>query len=153
MTDVMTQAEYNDQVRRTMTEAVWQAHVLQILRTHDWLAFTIGQSTRGNTGQLRGDADSAGWPDVFAYRNDHQHSRAAQAYLELKRCGTPGVEAKQLSQRQREVLQMLGDHQLLVQGAENLVIHVGVLRPTDSDLLCDLAEDPWSIDPDTVPNA
>lgn len=98
-----------------MSEAQLQAGVLQMLKQFGWLVCHFHDSRRQvRPGVFVGDADAAGFPDVFAIRTNRNGTRALA--IELK------SEKGRLSKAQDEWLLALEQ----VEGIEQYVF-----RPSD----------------------
>jgi hypothetical protein len=58
MADMMTARQFNIQVSRTMSESVWQAHVIKAARLFGWMIYHTYDSRR----------NQAGFPDLVLVR-------------------------------------------------------------------------------------
>lgn len=134
----MARLSDDDRRLRAVTEAAWQATVLQELRWHGWIAKHQSTSMRLITvrGQRVpvGDAQSKGMLDTFAVHP----GTGWTLWLELKR----QVGAK-VTPEQAAVIDAL---------TVNAVGHrVAVLRPADRSVLRQLATAPWAVSQQELP--
>jgi hypothetical protein len=57
----------SEKILRTITEAEWQGHVIQVARLHGWVHYHAPANRPGRNGQVQKIV--AGWPDLFLIRD------------------------------------------------------------------------------------
>lgn len=56
-----------EKIRRSITEAQWQAHVIQIARLNGWMAYHPPDNIPGKNGHVQ--KVTPGWPDLVLVRD------------------------------------------------------------------------------------
>jgi hypothetical protein len=139
----MMAARLTDEQRwqRSITEKAWQNHVDGVLDALGWITKHASTSMklyrdRNGNNQLVGDKRQKGMLDTFAVH----HRTGFVLHLELKR------QTGRTTPEQNELIDALAILPTRMEGLNGLwPWRVGVLRPSDDDLLVALATDPENV--------